>query len=111
MRHLLTAFLILGLWVTNAKPGPKRYSVNIPDQCTVGSVQLKPGDYHIQLNGSTAVLSDNGSKKVAEVPVTVTTAERKFDHGTVDTRKGADNQNKLVAIEIEGTKLRVQFSQ
>ncbi len=109
MRRLLIGFAIAGLWVCSATAGTKSYSVNIMEKSTLGGVQLKPGVYRMKIENSVAVLSDDQSKEVAKVPVTVTTAVKKYELGEILSDKNSDDSNRIEAIELRGTKLKVEF--
>jgi len=109
MRRLLIGFAIACLCVCGAMAGTKSYTVNILEKSTLGGVQLKPGEYRMKLENSMAVLSDDQSRQVAKVPVTVTSAVKKYELGEILSSKNSDNSNKIEAIELQGTKLMVAF--
>jgi hypothetical protein len=109
MRRLLIGFAVAGLWVCSATAGTKSYTVNLTEKSTLGGVQLKPGEYRMMLENSVAVLSDGRSRQVVKVPVTVTNVAKKYELGEILSSKTPDNSNKIDAIEIRGTKLKVEF--
>ena len=109
MRKLMLVLTVAGLWTVNAKTGLKSYSVSIPEKCVVGAAQLKPGEYRVKIDGSVAIFSDNETNRVTKAPVTVTTAETKFEHNEVFLHKAPDNSERLTEIELQGTKLKLDF--
>ncbi len=73
----------------------------------LGNTQLKPGDYHLKLDGSQVVLIDkNGTR--TETTATVETVERKFDV-TAIAMSTAGGTNRILSIELGGTKSKVVF--
>lgn len=109
MRSVLMVFAIAGLLVCSATARTKSYTVRLMEKSTLGGIQLKPGSYRMQLENSMAILSNDEQKQVAKVPVTVTSAVKKYDRGEILSEKNADNSDKIDAIELEGTKLKVEF--
>lgn len=110
MKQLLFGFAIAGLWVSSATAGTKSYTVNILEKFTIGGVQLKPGEYRMKIESSMATLSDDQSRQVVKVPVTVTSMSKKYEPGEILSSKASDNSNRIDAIEIQGTKLKVEFN-
>ena len=110
-KTLLVLLATVGLMTASAKSGSKSYSVTIPEQCTVGANQLKAGDYRVKIEGSTAVFSGDRSNQKVEAPVSVTTAPKKFDRGEVILSSATSGSPTLTAIELQGTKLKLEFRQ
>ena len=108
-KTLLVLLTTAGLLMAGAKSGSKSYSVSIPEQCSVGANQLKPGDYQVRIEGSTAVFSGDRSNQKAEAPVSVVTAPKKFDRGEVILSKVTGGPPALTGIELAGTKLKLEF--
>jgi hypothetical protein len=108
MKKLLVCIACAGLWIASAK-GPKGYSVTFPEKALIGSTQLDPGQYKLKVEGSLAVFYNVSAKKVAEAPVTVSTADRKFTETEVVSSNAAGSARKIDAIELQGTKLKLQF--
>jgi hypothetical protein len=74
---------------------------------SVGAVQLKAGDYTVEIQGDKAVFKDGRSgKKVVEIPATVGTSDAKFKSTSL---MSADS--KLQEIDLGGTKSKIVFSQ
>ncbi len=109
MRRVLISFAIAGLLVCSATAGTKSYPVKLMEKSTLGGVQLKPGEYRMKLENSVAILSDDESRQVVKVPVTITSAAKKYELGEILSSKASDNSNKIDAIELQGTKLKVAF--
>jgi VCBS repeat-containing protein len=85
----------------------KTYSFTIHDSATAGTVQLKPGDYKLKLDGSQVLLTDNNGEQI-DTGAAVQTGERKYDHTSILTSV-VDGTNRVVAIEIGGTKTMIVF--
>jgi hypothetical protein len=109
MNKLLVGLAIAALWVASATAGVKSYTVTISHKCTLGGVELTPGAYRMKIESSTAVLANEESGQVAKAPVTVTTAAKKYDQTEILSTKVANSPDRIDAIELQGTKLKVQF--
>lgn len=109
MRQILIAMFVSGALAAGAYARPKTYSVSMPEQVEVGTVALKPGNYRLRLDGSTAVFLNDDAKEVAKAPVTVTNTDRKFAHTEVLYSRKADNTEKLTGVDLGGTKMKLQF--
>jgi hypothetical protein len=81
------------------------YSVKLASPMSVGAVQLKAGDYTVEMQGDRAVFKDGRSgKKVVEIPATVGTSDSKFKSTSL---MSADS--KLQEIDLGGTKSKIVF--
>lgn len=109
MKQFLMGMVMAGAWVASAHGGPKSYHVRMPEKVAVGGAALDPGDYHVRVEGATAIFLDGSSKEVAKAPVTVKNADRKFEHTEVLYTKRADNAEHLTGLDIGGTKLELEF--
>ena len=109
MKQILIAMFVSGVLAAGAYARPKSYSVSMPEKIDVGSVALKPGNYHLRLDGSTAIFLNDDSKEVAKAPVTVTNADRKFAHTEVLYSRKADNTEQLTGVDLGGTRMKLQF--
>ncbi|WP_321470657.1 hypothetical protein [uncultured Paludibaculum sp.] len=109
MNKLMMAAIFVGMSVASAHGGPKKYSVKVPEKVEVGSIALQPGDYRVAVEGTTAVFFDDHSREIAKAPVTVSTADRKFEHTEIMYTKGADKAERMTGVDIGGTKLKLQF--
>jgi hypothetical protein len=105
LKKWLLAFVFAGLSVASAKT----YSVTLASPVTVGNKQLRPGDYKVKLNGSTAVFTNTETRKTLEANVKVEQANRKFNQTAVESTKtgGVDRLN---AIELRGTSTKLEFN-
>lgn len=89
------------------RTGVKTYSITLNDQAMAGTAQLKPGEYHLKLDGSQVVLIDRDGNQI-ETTATVETAERKFEAIAVGITK-ADGTNRILFIQLGGSKNKVVF--
>ncbi len=101
VRNLLFGIGLLGLAVASAKT----YHLTLSEPYTVGATQLKPGDYKIVVNGSTAALEDDRGKVQANGTLETV---RNFDNTAVvsNNRSGTPH---IQTIELGGTRLQIDF--
>ena len=102
-KRLVIAFLVLALAVACAKT----YYVTLYQPTVVAGVELKPGEYRLDLNGDKVVLK-NG-RHVAESTVKVEDNGEKFSRTSVryDNGKG---QYLIREIRLGGTSLKLVFN-
>jgi hypothetical protein len=100
---LLALLVLLGLSLASAKT----YTFTVDDPIQAGSVQLKPGDYSLKVDGAQIELMDNAGHRI-DVTATVEAADQKFDHTAVFF-SSADGTNRLQSIQLGGSKTRVVF--
>jgi hypothetical protein len=86
----------------------KSYDIIISTTVKAGTVQLKPGEYRLKVDGGNATFYDVNTDKSFTTPVKVETSDKKFDQTKVDTTKDGD-QNKLQDIELGGSNTRLEF--
>lgn len=101
----LLAFALAGLSIASAKT----YSINIDQPYVVAGVQLKPGDYRLNLEGSKAVFTRGGKKTAAEAKVTVENSPKKFNYTSIAS-KLAGGQNQIESISLGGTRMKLDFN-
>ena len=104
MRKVLPFFLVAGLAVASARS----YTVNLFETATVGTTELKPGEYKIEVNDQKAVIRKG--KVQTESTVKVEEAETKFDNTVVRYVNSADGKIHIQEIRIGGTKTRLVFT-
>lgn len=97
---VLTVAATLGFAAAN------RYRVDIPNAVWVGTAELKPGSYTLELEGDKATLRAGASS--VEVPVKVESATKKHDQTAV-TISRQDNKAFLKEIRLRGTATTVVF--
>jgi len=99
--------LALVALVSVALLSAKTYSFSTLHPATAGSVQLKPGDYKVKMDGSQVVLTCNDGKQI-EITARVETGDRKYDETSVLTAT-VDGSNRIVSIKIGGTRTMLVF--
>lgn len=102
-KKLLLAFAVIGLAVASAKS----YTVNLYSPALLGSTELKPGAYKVEVKDSTAVVS--AGKVQAEAPVKVETNGTKYDTTTVRFAD-ANGKMKIQEIRLGGTNTKLIFN-
>jgi hypothetical protein len=101
---LVLAIALSGLIIA----GPKKYEFSLSTPASVGSVQLAAGDYTVQVEGSSAVITNRETEKSFTTPVKVETSEKKYDVTAVQsTHEG--NTAQLRWIELGGSKTKLDF--
>ena len=86
----------------------RSYTVNLFQPATFGGVELKPGQYKLEVNDKTAVLR-NG-KTQGEAQVKVENGETKYDITTVRF-ENVGSPMKIQEIRIGGTKTKLVLSE
>ncbi len=80
------------------------YHVTLAQKAILGSTELKPGDYKVQVEGDKAMIKVGG--KSIEALVKVETGNEKFSNTMIDM----DNQNHIKSIRVQGTNATLVFS-
>jgi hypothetical protein len=100
MKKLVVMFVMLGLSLAYAKS----YRVVLYEKSMLGSTELKPGEYTIELKDQ-QVLVKNG-KVEAQAAVKVENDSTKFPSTTVRYSNG-DGQYKIQEIRLGGTHMKL----
>jgi len=103
-RKLMLLFAVAGLALANAKS----YTMSLYQPAMVGSTQLKPGDYQVELVDQKAVITRG--KLRAEAPVKVENAGNKFDSTSVSLSTGS-GAPQIREIDLGGTTTKLVFSE
>jgi len=93
----------LGILALGIASAASSYSVKINESMSVGSTQLKAGEYKVEMVGDKAVFKLG--KSVVEVPATLGKSDRKY---TYTELVSADS--KLIEIDLGGTTSKILFS-
>ena len=102
-----TAAFVLMMAVT-AMASSKTYTVNLLAPATFGGVELKPGEYKVEVTDQTAVIK-NGKVR-GESQVKVESVENKFDTTSVRLDH-ATGKPKIQEIRVGGTKTKLVFTE
>jgi hypothetical protein len=100
---LVVCFAIAALAIASAKS----FSVTLYQPVRVGSMELKPGEYRIEVKEQKAVFR-NG-KILGEVPVQVESGDSTFPSNSV--RLVGEGTPRIQEIRIGGTKTTLKFSE
>ncbi|MGC4055450.1 MAG: hypothetical protein QM757_42015 [Paludibaculum sp.] len=109
MNRFLMILAVSGLFAGMANAGVKTYHVSVPEKVMVGSAELKPGEYRMRIENTTAVFIDQNAKEAARAEVDVTTEDKKFDRTDVRIAKKPDQSERMTGIDLGGTKLKLEF--
>ena len=86
----------------------KTYEIMLTTTTKVGSIQLKPGQYKVKVEGANAIFTEGNSSKTFTAPVKVENGDKKFDSTTVQTTKDGDG-DRLEEIDLGGSKTKLGF--
>jgi len=84
----------------------KSYSFTLTAATKAGTVNLKAGDYQVELKGTQAIFT-NADGKTIKVDAKVEQAAKKFDITLVD----AGSNGVLKEIDLGGTTTKLEFAQ
>jgi hypothetical protein len=99
MTKLMLCIATLGLAVASAASG---YKVSLANKLYVGSTELKPGDYRVEVSGNQATFKMG--KDSVQVPATLESNGTKYAETEVDAV-----QSNLQEIHIGGTTSKIVF--
>jgi hypothetical protein len=86
----------------------KTYELTLTSVTKAGSVQLKPGQYTLKIQGTNAIFTDVNSSKTFTTPVKVEATDKKFDDTKVQSTKDGDTE-KIEEIDLGGSKTKLGF--
>jgi hypothetical protein len=86
----------------------KTYDISLTSPAKVGDVQLKAGEYRMQVAGNKATFTDVATLKTYTTEIKIENSDTKFDGTKVNTTM--DGATAVVKdIEIGGSKIRIDF--
>ena len=86
----------------------KTYEITLTAVTKAGSVQLKPGQYTLKIQGNNAIFTDGNSGKSFTTPVKVEATDKKFDDTKVQSTKEGETE-KIEEIDLGGSKTKLGF--
>jgi len=86
----------------------KTYEIILSSPTKAGSVTLKPGQYKLKVDGTTATFTDENSSKSFTTPVKVENTEKKFDDTRVQSKKDGGTDT-IEEIDLGGSKTKLGF--
>lgn len=101
---ILRSAIALAALTMGAVAQAATYHVTLLKPTTVAGKELKPGDYKVEVNNETAVISHG--KQSVEAKVKTQSADKKFDSNTVKYETEGE-KFKLREIGIGGTKIKL----
>jgi hypothetical protein len=105
MNKIVLSFATLALAVASAASG-HRVKVFVPS--LIGSSELKPGEYIIEMDGESAVIKD-GKRTVQTSPCKVEENAAKYAQTSI-IYSNADGKNHVQEIHLGGTKTKLIFA-
>jgi hypothetical protein len=85
----------------------KTYTFTVTTPSQAGSVQLKPGEYKLKVDGSQAVLMDGRGHQL-NATTKVETTDHKFNQTSI-LSSTTDGTNRINWVELGGSKDKVDF--
>jgi hypothetical protein len=85
----------------------KSYTVTLYAPAMVGTTELKPGEYRVEVENDKAVIK-SGKKTQKETSVKVEAADAKYDRTSV--RLGAGEKPQIQEIRLGGTNTKLVFT-
>jgi len=86
----------------------KSYSIMLSSTTKAGSVQLKPGEYKLTVQGANAVFTEVNGSKSYTTPVKVQEVDKKFTDTRVQSNKDGDGE-RIDEIDLGGSKTKLGF--
>jgi hypothetical protein len=86
----------------------KTYSFRLDNPTKVGETELKPGDYHVKLEGSAAVFTKMENAKSWTIPAAIESNPTKFPQTIVLTNSGSGVAT-LKEIDLGGSTTKLEF--
>jgi len=80
------------------------YHLSITSPTWVGTTQLKPGEYSLEVQGDKVMLKSG--KNLTEIPAKVETESTKYDYTSLHITN-TDGKNTLEEIWVGGTKTKI----
>lgn len=99
--------LLLAALVLAVLASAKSYSITLFEPSVIGGMELKPGDYTLELKDERVVIRKG--KQVGEAPVKVETADGKYASTTVRYSNG-DGKYHIREIHLGGTNMKLMVS-
>ncbi|MEO8596377.1 MAG: hypothetical protein ABI759_23870 [Candidatus Solibacter sp.] len=104
IKKVLPFFLVAGLAVASARS----YTVNLFQPSLVGTTELKPGEYKVEVNQSKATIKKGKVETTSDVKVEE--GDTKFDTTSVRYVNSADGKVRIQEIRLGGTKTKLIFN-
>jgi hypothetical protein len=105
---LKTTILTLAALTMGAVGQAATYHVTLLKPTVIAGQELKPGDYKLEVNNNTAVLSHG--KQSIETKVTTGEADKKYDSTVIKYQRDGEKY-KLLEIGIGGSKTKLVVSE
>ena len=85
----------------------KTYTFTLSDTVQAGTVQLKPGEYRLKMDGSQIVLMDQTRHQI-DITARLETSDHKFSQTSIKT-SNEDGKARIMSIELGHTTSTVVF--
>ncbi len=86
----------------------KSYEIVLSATTKVGTVELKPGQYTLKVQGANAIFTSTDTYKSYTTPVKVENSDTKFDSTKVQSSKQGET-DQIQEIDLGGSKTKLGF--
>lgn len=104
MKKILLGLATVALTVASAATN---YKLTLFQNSTIGSTELKPGDYKVEMKDNKALVK--GGKNVVEADAKLETTNEKYSTTSV-RYSNADGKMKIQEIRLGGTNSKIVFN-
>jgi hypothetical protein len=101
---VVAALALSSLTIVSAKS----YDIILSSLTKAGSITLKPGQYKLKVDGTTATFTDVNTSKSFTTTVKVETTDKKFDDTRVQSKKDGET-DAIEEIDLGGSKTKLGF--
>jgi hypothetical protein len=101
---VVAALALSSLTIVSAKS----YDIILSGPTKAGSITLKPGEYKLKVDGTTATFTDINSSKSFSTPVKVENTDKRFDDTRVQSKKDGETDT-IEEIDLGGSKTKLGF--
>jgi uncharacterized protein YdbL (DUF1318 family) len=99
------AFAVFALSLASAKS----FSISVDSASQAGSLQLKPGEYKVSIDGAKVKFTDVNSGKSEETNATIeSNGKTKYDATALETEQ-VKGVTKINEIDLGGTPTKIKF--
>jgi hypothetical protein len=96
--------VLVAMLAVAALASAKSYSIKLFEPSVIGGIELKPGDYTLELKDEKVVIRKG--KQIGEAPVKVESADTKYSSTTVRYSNG-DGRYHIQEIHLGGTNMKL----
>jgi len=104
------SLLLIGTLALASLASAKSYDIVLSSATKAGNVELRAGQYSLQVKGTNAVFTNVETGKSFTTAVKVQNAGKKFDQTAVDSQK-QNGQDSIKSIELGGSSTMLELGE